>query len=301
MQLSVIIPAHNPRPEFLRETLAALAAQTLPKSDWELLLVDNASEEPLAARFDLAWHPQGRHLREDDLGLTPARLCGIRQSRGDVLVFVDDDNVLAPDYLHQARDLALSAPQIGACSGSITGRYETPPPDWVKAYLGMLAIREIPRDRWSNRYDDGEAHPCGAGLVVRRNVAAAYAEKLRTDEQRRGMDRKGKQLISCGDLDLAFTAIDLGLGIGNFQRLRLTHLIPAGRLEEKYLVNLAESMAFSTVLLNNLRQMPLQRGKARRAYEFARLLFLDARARRFEFARRRGAAQAREFLHRPRP
>lgn len=297
MQLSVIICAHNPRPEYLRETLAALAAQTLPKAEWELLLVDNASQEALASRWDLAWHPHGHHVREEDLGLTPARLRGIREAHGEVLVFVDDDNVLAPDYLQQARDMANGWPMLGAWGGRIEGRYETPPLEWTKPYLAMLAIREVPRARWSNDYDDGEAHPCGAGMVVRRSVATAYAEKLRADAVRRGLDRKGKLLISCGDIDLALTAIDLGLGIGMFERLRLTHLIPAGRLEENYLLNLAESMAFSAILLHSFRQrLPARPPLARRIYELGRLPFMDARSRRFEQARRQGARQAREFL-----
>ena len=40
------------------------------------------------------------------LGLTPARLRGIRESRGELLVFVDDDNVLERDYLEVALALA---------------------------------------------------------------------------------------------------------------------------------------------------------------------------------------------------
>ena len=92
--ISVIICSHNPRPEYLRRTLEALKAQTLPTKDWELLLVDNASKEPLAGRFDLSWHPNARHVRENELGLTTARLRGIREAHSDLLVFVDDDNVL---------------------------------------------------------------------------------------------------------------------------------------------------------------------------------------------------------------
>jgi glycosyltransferase involved in cell wall biosynthesis len=93
-QLSVIICTHNPRSDYLRRTLESLRAQTLPTKEWELLLVDNASSEPLASRWDLRWHDNALHVREEELGLTPARLRGIRQSRGRLLIFVDDeDNV----------------------------------------------------------------------------------------------------------------------------------------------------------------------------------------------------------------
>ena len=87
--------------------LAALRGQTLPAEQWEFLLVDNASEHPRPEIWDNSWHSSVRHIRENELGLTAARLRGIRESRGELLVFADDDNVLAPDFLVQAT--AISA------------------------------------------------------------------------------------------------------------------------------------------------------------------------------------------------
>ena len=110
-EMSVIICAHNPRPQTLRRVLDSLGAQTYSKDRWELLLVDNASDEPLATAWPLSWHPNARHVREDELGLTPARLRGIRESRGDVLVYIDDDNVPAPDYLETAQSLLHLRPE----------------------------------------------------------------------------------------------------------------------------------------------------------------------------------------------
>lgn len=296
-ELSVIICAHNPRAEYLQQTLSALEAQTLGREEWELLLVDNASREPLAGRWDVSWHPQGQHILETELGLTPARLRGIREARGEIFVFVDDDNLLAPDYLEQVLNMAREWPMLGAWGGRIDGRFETPPPDWAEPYLGMLAIRPLDRDRWSNRYDDGEAHPCGAGMVVRRRVAEVYAARAGTSELRLGLGRKGGSLISCEDVDLAFTAIDLGLGIGMFTQLRLTHLIPPARLQESYLLRLAESGAFSTVILHAFRRQAHARpSRAREFYEKLRLICMDARSRRFELARQRGIRKGRAFL-----
>ena len=95
MQLSVIICCHNPRSDYLERVLEALQAQTLSTNNWELLVVDNASENPVSASHNISWHPNARHVREENLGLTRARLRGIAESKADLLVFVDDDNVLA--------------------------------------------------------------------------------------------------------------------------------------------------------------------------------------------------------------
>src|SRR4051812_93219 len=97
--ISVVLCTHNPRPDFLARTLGSLRAQNLALSQWELVIVDNHSANPLSSLVDLSWHPNGRIIREDELGLTPARLRGIAETHGEILVFVDDDNVLQSDYL----------------------------------------------------------------------------------------------------------------------------------------------------------------------------------------------------------
>ena len=76
LELSVIICSHNPRASYLRRVLEGLRQQTLPRESWELLLVDNASKALLASAFDISWHPNGRHILEQELGLAPARQAG---------------------------------------------------------------------------------------------------------------------------------------------------------------------------------------------------------------------------------
>ena len=45
LELSVIIPTHNPRRDYLERVLEALAGQTLAAEKWELVIVDNKSED----------------------------------------------------------------------------------------------------------------------------------------------------------------------------------------------------------------------------------------------------------------
>ena len=108
-QISVIICTHNPRADYLGRTLDGLRSQELSAGEWELVLVDNASPEPVAPRFDLGWHPRARVVVEPEMGLTAARLRGISEASAPLLVFVDDDNVLSADYLKRALSLAALA------------------------------------------------------------------------------------------------------------------------------------------------------------------------------------------------
>jgi Glycosyl transferase family 2 len=257
MKFSVIICTHNPRPDYLRRVLDALRAQTLPKEQWELLLIDNSSEAPLELDWDLSWHPHGRIVREDELGLTPARLRGIKESTGDLLIFVDDDNVLGEDYLHEAASINQQYPMIAAFgAGSSRGEFEIGPPDWIRPYLEGMAVAEIDHDCWSNQYEWSLAFPFGAGMCVRRAVAEEFSRSLANGSELRRLGRTGKDLLSGEDIALASCAIDLGFGTGRFKRLKLTHLIPAQRLTEDYIVRLQVGIRTSNEILAAGRGKP---------------------------------------------
>lgn len=298
MRISVIICSYNPRPAYLNRVLDALRAQTLFLSLWELLLVDNRSAQPLSAQFDLSWHPHARHLREDALGLTRARLCGIAAAQGQLIVFVDDDNVLSPDYLAICDQIANGFPFLGAWGGQATPELEIPP-EFAKHYLDHLAIRSFDKVSWANIPFCSAAAPYGAGMCVRAEVANAYFAATTSSELALGLDRVGSRLISAGDYDLAFTACDLGLGTGLFPALNLIHLIPKERLQKKYLLRLLEAQVYSYTLLRYRRGYvdPIPpRGLVQQSAWLARWLLHQLRGTRFDFqaqaARERGMLQA---------
>lgn len=253
MDVSVVICTHNPREDFLRRTLEALKAQTLTTSRWEFILIDNASKELLAEKWDLSWHPAARHVREDKVGLTAARLRGIGESKGELIVFVDDDNVLDPDYLEKAVEIGTEWKVLGAWGGQSDPEFQTPPPDWAAPFLGMLAIRAVTKEIWSNDPNHLGAQPWGAGMCIRREVALEYLRAVREDPVRRALDRTGNALGSCGDIDLVQTCPDLGFGFGLFPKLRLLHLIPPGRLNEDYLLRIHEGTVTSLAILKAAR------------------------------------------------
>jgi hypothetical protein len=45
-------------------------------------------------QWDVAWHPNGRHILENERGLSAVRERRLRESSGTILAFVDDANVL---------------------------------------------------------------------------------------------------------------------------------------------------------------------------------------------------------------
>jgi len=255
MQCSVIICTHNPRPDYLRRVLDALKSQTLPKDQWDLLLIDNASNELLADKWDLSWHPNARHVREEELGLTPARLRGIDEASGDLLVFVDDDNVLKADYLEGAGKIARQWFCLGVWGGKVQAEFEMEPdPKWKK-YLSLLAVIEIDRIHFTTEVFGDCPKPVGAGMCVRRNIALKYQSETKSNRHRIGLGRKGDSLISADDEDLRWMASLLGYGMGMFPELLVTHLIPARRVKEEYLVRLYEDIQFSQMIVAALHSV----------------------------------------------
>ena len=295
--LSVILCTHNPRPDYYAATVDGLRNQSLAFSEWELLIIDNASASGCEPSVNLSWHVNARVIREDKLGLTPARLRGIREAKGELLVFVDDDNVLDPDYLEVALRIASDKPFLGSWSGQCRPAFEADPPEWTRRYWGNLAIREFDKDRWSNLPRAAETMPCGAGLCVRRPVAEHYVQLHEAGKRSFQFDRTGDSLVSGGDNDLAASACHLGLGVGVVCSLKLVHIIPPERLSVGYLERLAEGIHYSSALLDNLWGLPVPaRSGPRRFVDVLRLTRFRSPHREIQAACLRGYDRATTFI-----
>ena len=93
--LSVVVIGRNAGP-FLGECLASIQAQTVRPDEW--VYVDDASEDDsvnIAQRFDGLLV---RSLR-NRVGMSAARMIGVEMTTGALMLFVDSDNILPPDYL----------------------------------------------------------------------------------------------------------------------------------------------------------------------------------------------------------
>src|ERR1043165_6792989 len=102
IKVTVAIPTYN-RADFLRQTLAGIAAQQFPRDHFEVLVIDNNSNDhtrAVVAEF-AGGRPAPRHIHESQQGLDHARNRAIAEARGEILVFGDDDILLQPDWLAQ--------------------------------------------------------------------------------------------------------------------------------------------------------------------------------------------------------
>lgn len=248
--LSVCLCTHDPRRDHMERVMAALAAQTLDRARWECIVIDNASRPPVASWLGTACGALApRIVREERLGVVHARMRAAVEASAAAIVFVDDDNLLAADYLAQVIDLLNADPALGAFAGRNVGEFETPPPAWLLPFLRYLSIGDAGDRpiRGVKGQPYGPWYPRGAGMAVRTAAARRWAGETARDPERLRLGRFGAELGGGEDTDIVTSVLDQGLAAAYCPQLRLTHLIPSDRLTFDYMARLV----YNTHLTND--------------------------------------------------
>lgn len=253
-KISVIVCAHNPRLDYLERVLDALKKQTFPVKEWELLLIDNSSTIPLSQSINLSWHVHSRIVIENKLGVSYARIRGINEAVGEVLVFVDDDTCLKDDYLQIVTEKFQENDLLGVIgAGKVALDFECQPSANVSPFIYLLSVRNDTRSNYSNQVNFSNALPWGAGMSILKHIASEYANSYQNrNSSIAAIGRVGSLLMSCEDVDIALYACSLGYLSGAIPELELIHIIPKSRLEISHLLKLAAGNAFSHYILGKL-------------------------------------------------
>ncbi|MDN5289000.1 MAG: glycosyl transferase family 2 [Mucilaginibacter sp.] len=244
MKLSVIICTYNPKSAALQRVLQSLSAQTLPLSEWELMIVDNGSDNDVLALCDLSWHPDHRLVKEEKAGLVHARICGALLAKHDIQVSVDDDTPLFPDCLENIQLIYRQNPGLGIIGGRTVPEFAVPAPAWIKSFYSLLAIRDLGDDPVIEILKDDQtikSYPQSAAVAVmatRKKCMLEYVEHFKNDSVSHSLGRKGNDLSSGEDNDINLFIYKNGYGLGYFPQLQFIHLIPESRLQPAYLARL---------------------------------------------------------------
>jgi len=118
--VSVIIPAYNPG-RFLKETIESVMSQT--HQNWEVILVDDASTDGSGefAQSCAARSPEQiryvTHPGKANRGPSASRNLGIECCSGDLIAFLDADDVWFPDKLEKQVQILRDRPEAGLVYG----------------------------------------------------------------------------------------------------------------------------------------------------------------------------------------
>ncbi|MBQ5703661.1 MAG: glycosyltransferase family 2 protein [Alistipes sp.] len=176
VRLSIVIATYN-RSAMLMQTLQSVVEQTLPREEWECVVVNNNSSDSTATDFEAfaARYPDYnlRMVLEPNQGLSYARNRGIRESEGEYIAIVDDDERIAPEFVASYVALFDQVPDAVAAGGPIVAEYPTGRPRWMSAFTERPIantmyfgdeVREFPRGRV----------PGGGNMALRRSAVRRY-------------------------------------------------------------------------------------------------------------------------------
>ncbi len=234
--MDIVICTYN-NAALLDRVLIAISLQKLSKNyNWSVLVVDNNCTDQTAdivnKHMNSQLIPNLRRIVEQKQGLTHARLCGIKNTTSEWLAFVDDDCLLAEDWIDKAIQFAASHSDCGAFGGKVILDWEiTPSPILVK-HSDKFA--DYDRGETSKQLNRRNYQIPGAGLVICRTAI----EKSGWLDKQLLNDREGKKLSAGGDSEIILRILNADYELWYTPDCVLHHFIPTRRISETYLFNL---------------------------------------------------------------
>ena len=141
MKISVIITTYK-RAKIIPMCLDSLVNQNYPKSDYEIIIVNNNSPDNTEEVIEnyIKDHPDVniKYYFIPKPGQVYARQIGILASSYDILSFTDDDGILSPDWLREIAKVFSLNSEVAGVAGKIDIRWDETPPDWIHEYESFL-------------------------------------------------------------------------------------------------------------------------------------------------------------------
>jgi glucosyl-dolichyl phosphate glucuronosyltransferase len=245
--VTIAIPTHN-RARTLAETLNTLRAIIIPDGlVLECVVIDNASNDDTPRVVEAAANSPSpfpiRRVLEPRQGSSFARNRAIDESRGEFILFLDDDAIADPEWL-RAMLFAMETRDLDAACGMVLPRWSAAPPPWLGPRLWVkLAVH----DRAAL-----ESAPAGE-LETLENYFSANVGFRRSAFERFGRFREdlgvvGKNPMSGEDTELFARIIDKGGKMGFVRGAVVHHLIGPERMTPEYLRRKSFAFGFGSAI-----------------------------------------------------
>ncbi|MGK7927410.1 MAG: hormogonium polysaccharide biosynthesis glycosyltransferase HpsE, partial [Spirulina sp.] len=204
---------------------------------WEVIVIDNNSNDEtsnVVFRYQKEWSDRVplKYFFEARQGTAYARMRAVREAAGQLVGFLDDDNVPALDWVYQAVKFSKTYPKVGAYGSQVHADFEVAPPESFEKIIGFLAIRE--RGEFPNLYQpEILSLPTTAGLVVWKQVWQDCCPQTF-----RFIGRVDGSMLGGEDYEILLYIYKAGWEIWYNPDMHIYHKIPSSRLERDYLISL---------------------------------------------------------------
>lgn len=240
--ISVIICTYN-RDKYIYGVLQSIALNDYPKSKYEIVLVNNNSTdntEAEVARFASDYPDVTlRTFVETNQGLSYARNRGIKESGGNILIYVDDDATVNKEYLSGYAAFFEANPDISAAGGPIIPDYEEgEEPEWMTYFIKRLLTAYLYFGDKEREFP-GRNYPGGGNAAYRKEVfdkVGLYNVEL---------GRSGGNLGGGEEKDIFNKMSAAGMKFRYIPQSVLYHKIPKYKLEKDYFNRLTRGIGAS--------------------------------------------------------
>ncbi len=234
IHITAAICTHN-RAALLPAAIESLLTQSLPSTDYEVLLIDNAStdETPNTIQRYLTT-PGSETLRsavQTVLGLSHARNLAVEMAAGSIIAFLDDDAVARSDWLAALLDAYDLHPDAWAIGGKVLPMWEGERPVWLTddllPQLSMLDLDDVIRPLHAGEELYGVSFSC-------RRCAFDHLGLFRTD-----LGRQGLALLGSEESEFQQRILQQDQAIIYTPHAVVSHRVPEERLRQNYFIRLA--------------------------------------------------------------
>lgn len=168
-QISVIICSYN-RQDYIIAALESLYEQTLLKSRYEVIVVDNNSQDQTSALVKeyIRTHTDLNiiYKLETQQGASFARNTGAALANADLLVFMDDDAIAEPDYLENILKFYKEHPFVSGLGGRIIPKYIPNEPEWMSHFVSSL-VGNFDYSKEVEQFKPGK-YPLESNMIIRK-------------------------------------------------------------------------------------------------------------------------------------
>ncbi|TSD66995.1 glycosyltransferase [Inquilinus sp. KBS0705] len=235
---SIIISTYN-RASYLEDTIKSVLEALVNRDDFELLIIDNNSTDSTKTVIEsFLKNLSVRYIAEYNQGLSHARNRGIKESIGDVLVFLDDDLELDINYF-KILDSKFLTPGNDIIGGKVLP-YQAIIPNWLPSKYYYLA----------SVFDLGDEEK-EVGVVMGANYAMRRLVAVNIGKYDIHLGRNGKKLLGGEEVDYMKRAT-----LKNYKILYTPQLIVYHKINEKlnqnYIYNYAYMLGKSEIIIDGL-------------------------------------------------
>jgi glycosyltransferase involved in cell wall biosynthesis len=242
MKISAVVSTYN-RAAYIIAALESLRNQTLNKEEYEIIIVNNNctdNTDELCRRFieENKNNVNIVYVTEKNQGLSFSRNRGIKEAGSELITYLDDDAIAAPDYLELIVDFMDKRKDVDAVGGKIIPKYSSgKEPAWLSKYLwglvGHVDYGEKPGSFPVQKY------PSGSNMTIRKKVL----EELGMFNTELG--RKGGISLASEEKDLFERLVKQGGKMYYLPSLMVNHCVDDYRLGKEHIKKLSRGVGAS--------------------------------------------------------